>query len=62
MGLKEIAEMKKIFIKNGNYKDNTVSVITHFSHNMEHACYDKLLPIAKENGLVLSYDGLEIEV
>lgn len=61
MGLPEIFKMKEIFTANGNYTDKTISVITHFSHNLKGACYDKMLPIAEKNGLVLAYDGLELE-
>lgn len=62
MGIPDNLEMQRRFIKNGNYKENTVSVITHFSHNIQTAGYGDMEKIAEENGFVLAYDGLEIEI
>ena len=61
MGFPEIFKMQEIFTANGNCDDYTISVITHFSHNYEKACYDKMLPVAERHGFVLAYDGLDIE-
>ena len=61
MGIPNNLEARKRFIENGNYKDSTVSVITHFSHNGSDVGYGDMLKIAEENGFVLAYDGLEIE-
>ncbi len=62
LGLPEIVDMRKRLIENGNYKDTTISVITHFSHNIPNVGYDDMLPLAKENGFELSYDGMIIEI
>lgn len=61
MGVPNNVEARRRFIENGNYKDTTISVITHFSHNIPKVGYDDMLTVAAENGFVLSYDGLEIE-
>lgn len=62
MGFPQIEEMRKIFVQNGNYKENTVELITHFSHNIATIGYGDMEKLAKDNGFVLAYDGLEIEV
>ena len=61
MGVPENVEMRKRFMENGNYKDTTISIITHFSHNNPNVGYDDMLKIAKENGFELSYDGMIVE-
>lgn len=61
MGVPENVEMRKRFMENGNYKENTISIITHFSHNNPNVGYDDMLQIAKENGFLLSYDGMIVE-
>lgn len=61
MGIPNDLEARRRFIENGNCKDSTVSVITHFSHNGASVGYDDMLKIAEENGFILAYDGLEIE-
>ena len=61
LGLPNIVEMRERFIKNGNYKENTISIITHFSHKIQGVGYEDMLPIAKENGFLLSYDGMVVE-
>lgn len=62
MGFPQIEEMRRILTANGNYKENTVEMITHFSHNAEGAGYGDMETLAVEKGLVLAYDGLEIEI
>lgn len=62
MGIPNNLEMQRRFIENGNYKESTVSVITHFSHNIQTVGYGDMEKIARENGFVLAYDGLEIEI
>ena len=61
MGIPNNAEARKRFIENGNYKDGTIDVITHFSHNIQSSGYEDMLKIAKDDGFLLSYDGMEIE-
>ena len=62
LGIPNILEQRKRFIQNGNYKENTVEVITHFSHNIQTIGYGDMLETAKKHGFVLAYDGLEIEI
>lgn len=61
MGLPNNIIARNRFIENGNYKENTISVITHFSHNIPKCGYDDMLGVAKDNGFLLAYDGMEIE-
>lgn len=39
----------------------TVFVSNHFSHNGKDACYDDYAPLAEKDGILTSYDGMEIE-
>ena len=61
LGLPNAIVERQKFIENGNYKDTTISVITHFSHNMKGAGYGNMKKVAKKNGFVLAYDGMKIE-
>lgn len=45
----------------GIITSNTIKVIHHFSHNGK-ATYDDLVEVTKYLGIVVSYDGLEIEI
>ena len=40
--------------------DNTIKVVHHFSHNGK-ATYDEIVEFTKDLGIIVSYDGLEIE-
>ena len=40
--------------------DKTIFILNHFSHN-GHVSYDELSKIAKSNGFLVSYDGMEVE-
>ena len=62
LGFPQIQEMRKIFAQNGNLKEGTIEVITHFSHNIATIGYGDMEKLAKENGFILAYDGLEIEI
>lgn len=44
----------------GKVNEKTVHVVNHFSHNGK-AGYDELVPIAREKGFEVSYDGMEVE-
>lgn len=61
LGIPDILRLRKIFTDNGNYKDSTIEIITHFSHNTKTVGYADMKKIADSHGLVLAYDGLEIE-
>jgi phosphoribosyl 1,2-cyclic phosphate phosphodiesterase len=62
MGIPNNLEAKRRFIENGNYKDSTVSIVTHFSHNSPNVGYNDMLKIAEDNGFIMTYDGYEIEI
>ncbi len=62
MGIPNNVEARRRFIENGNYKETTVNVITHFSHNGTSVGYDDMLKVAEANGFILAYDGYEIEI
>ncbi|MBQ8876790.1 MAG: hypothetical protein IJY63_04525 [Clostridia bacterium] len=61
LGLPNAIIERQRFIENGNYKDGTISVITHFSHNIRGAGYGNMKKAAKKHGFVLAYDGMKIE-
>ena len=61
LGLPNVIAERAQFIENGNYKENTISVITHFSHNIKGSGYGNMLKNAKKNGFVLAYDGMKID-
>ncbi len=44
----------------GRINEKTVHIVNHFSHNGL-AGYDELVPIAREKGFDVSYDGMEVE-
>ncbi|MFA7637129.1 MAG: MBL fold metallo-hydrolase [Monoglobales bacterium] len=60
MGLKENVTVRDRLEKMGLIDKNTVCFVNHFSHNGLKS-YDELVPIAKELGFDVSYDGLEVE-
>ena len=41
--------------------ENTVIIANHFSHNGE-ASYDKMEQVAKEHNVIVSYDGMEVNI
>ena len=57
MGLPDNLEVKARLIEMGVCDEKTVFVINHFSHN-DGICYDRLVPIAEKEGLIVSYDGM----
>lgn len=46
--------------KRGIADDRTLFVINHFSHNGG-ATYDDMVSVAKDGGVIVAYDGMEIE-
>lgn len=62
MGIANIKNVINRFKENGNYKPSTVNVITHFSHNGISVGYGDMKKIADENGFVLAYDGMTLEI
>lgn len=62
LGIPNVLEARKRFVENGNYKPNTLEIITHFSHNVPTIGYKTMKKIAKQYGFVLAYDGLELQL
>lgn len=60
MCVKACCDVKDRLLKNNNADDNTIFVLNHFSHNGG-IVYDDLVPIAKDLGFLVSYDGFEVE-
>lgn len=55
--LEILAHMRSVGLANLN----TLVVLNHFSHNCD-SIYDELLPIEKEKGVIISFDGMELEI
>ncbi len=45
----------------GVLDDTSRVILNHFSHNGVSVLYDDFLPLAKEHGFEVAYDGLEVE-
>lgn len=60
MGLNGNVIVRDKLQKMGRVNDNTIHVVTHFSHNGL-AGYDDLVPIAEEKGFIVAFDGMETE-
>ncbi len=46
----------------GAVDDHTTFVLTHFSHNADGVVYDEFVPVAEQQGFIVAYDGMEIEI
>ncbi|MCQ2771407.1 MAG: PhnP protein, partial [Clostridia bacterium] len=53
--------VKDRMLRQGLANEKTIFVINHFSHNGRNVNYDEMSVIAKDNGFVNSYDGMEIK-
>ena len=62
MGLLDNVAVKSFLDMNGVIDESTVCIATHYSHQGIDADYDKMCEHAEPYGIVVSYDGLEIEV
>ncbi len=62
MGLPRNIKTRDEMFELGLVDHNTKFVLNHFSHNGGNAVYDDFVSIAKENGFITSYEGLEIEI
>jgi hypothetical protein len=62
MGLIDNVAVKGFLDMNGVTDANTVCIATHYSHQGIDADYDKMCAHAEKYGLIISYDGLEIEL
>lgn len=56
------ARIKDIFLSSKICSDTTKFVLTHVPTSKKRAIYDELLPIAKEYGLSLAYDGYFLRI
>lgn len=61
MGIACCAEVRDRLVEMGAADDKTVFCFHHFSHNGA-KIYDELVPIAKEMGFIVSYDGMEVNI
>ncbi len=61
MGLYDVVAVRGFLDMNGVANDKTVCIVTHFSHQGIDADYDKMCAHASRYGIIVSYDGLEIE-
>ena len=48
--------------QNGYIDEKTVMCLNHFSHNGPDVLYDDMNKIALEEGFIVSYDGMELEI
>lgn len=60
MGLESNIKVKDRFLENGFADKDTVFCCNHFSHNNK-VTYDEFVPIAKEQGFLVSFDSMEYE-
>lgn len=60
MSLKTNLEVLKRMREEGLVDEKTIVVANHFSHNGGET-YEEMLPEAKKHGIIVAYDGLEIE-
>ncbi len=61
MGLPANIFVREKFRECGVYKDTTIDVLTHFSHNGQKVGYAEFVPIAEKEGFVVAYDGMTLE-
>ena len=59
LGYNRILRQKLMEI--GAADEKTIFVSNHFSHNGKAACYNDYAPLAEKDGILTSYDGMEIE-
>lgn len=61
MGISTDLEVRKRLIDMSCAGDNTIFCLHHFTHNSK-LIYDELVPIAREYGFLVSYDGMTVEI
>jgi phosphoribosyl 1,2-cyclic phosphate phosphodiesterase len=61
MGIDCCRDVRDRLAEMGAADDKTVFCFHHFSHNGAKT-YDELVPIAKDMGFIVSYDGMEIKI
>ena len=62
MDLHRCYNLKMKMIKENIADENTVFILTHFSHNAESVVYDEFVHIAKEKGFETAYDGMTVKL
>lgn len=67
MGIKADLRMRNILMENGTADENTKFIVHHFSHNGfipngEYCPQQKFEKIAADNGFIMSYDGMKVEL
>jgi phosphoribosyl 1,2-cyclic phosphate phosphodiesterase len=62
MGLAENIEVRKRMLEMGIVDEKTIFLCNHFSHNGYSVVYEEFEPIAKKQGFLTSYDGMEFEL
>lgn len=61
MGLPIVVEVRDRLKKIGCIDDSAIVCIHHFSHNGG-VMYDEMVPLAKEHDMLVSYDGMELDI
>ncbi|MBR5538690.1 MAG: MBL fold metallo-hydrolase [Clostridia bacterium] len=61
MGIENIRRVVKRLREIGSVTDKTTVVINHFSHN-GNPDHERLMEYVKEDGFVVSYDGMSVEI
>lgn len=61
MGIPKILKAKEKLFDIGAINKNSVLVITHFSHNGGYL-HDELEKLVKDDGLIVAYDGMLLEI
>ena len=61
LSFETLLKVKEKMTINNIINEKTIFVANHFSHN-GHGTYDEMLEVGKENNVIISYDGLEINI
>ena len=61
MDLGRCAKIKELLVSIGAADENTLFVLTHFSHNGDNVDYDEFKMLASDLGFITAYDGMVIE-
>jgi phosphoribosyl 1,2-cyclic phosphate phosphodiesterase len=61
MGIFTNLKVKERMVKQGIAGEETIFIITHFSHNCG-PLFDDMAKLAEENGFTAAYDGMSIEI
>lgn len=61
MGFKTVINVKKRLMEQKNTSEESIFIITHFSHNGKFL-HDELINMAAPYGVIVAYDGMEIVI